>query len=184
LVSARAAESGVAVGGYLAGDEKIAGALIGGIGGLAATRLPALGRSLGKTLSPQQAFGSAVRISAALGAGYYLGGKVDHPVEGAALASSLLLGRKFLKANIGRESDKAINVRNGNLSAWDTIIHNTTRDINKEVPDPARREAIAEAIQVGARNSLAPNERAVFDMVTEMNTITGRDAVDANVLKS
>jgi len=178
------ATTGMAIGGYLAGDEKIAGALIGGIGGLAATRLPALGRSIGKVISPQQAFGSAVRISAALGAGYYLGGKVEHPVEGAAIASSLLLGRKFLKSNIGRESDKAINVRNGNLEAWETIRHNTVRDINKEVPDPARREAISEAIQVGARNSLAPNERAVYDLMAQMNAQIGKDAVDAKVLKS
>lgn len=176
--------TGAAIGGYLAGDEKIAGLILGGIGGLAATRLPALGRSIGKVISPQQAFGTAVRISAALGAGYYLGGKVDHPVEGAAIASALLLGRKFLKPNIKRDSDVALNIRNGSIAAWETIIHNTKREIDTQVTDPARREAITEALQVGARNSLAPNERAVFDMVTEMNAITGRDAIDAKVLRS
>lgn len=176
--------TGAALGGYLAGDEKLAGMLLGGIGGLAATRLPALGRSIGKVISPQQAFGTAVRISAALGAGYYLGGKVDHPVEGAAIASALLLGRKFMKPAVKRESDVALNIRNGNIAAWETLIHNTKREIDSQVPDPARREAITEALQVGARNSLAPNERTVFDMVTEMNAITGRDAIDAKVLRS
>ncbi len=176
--------TGAALGGYLAGDEKLAGMILGGIGGLAATRLPALGRSIGKVISPQQAFGTAVRISAALGAGYYLGGKVDHPVEGAAIASALLLGRKFMKPAVKRESDVALNIRNGSIAAWETIIHNTKREIDSLVTDPARREAITEALQVGARGSLAPNERAVFDMVTEMNAITGRDAIDAKVLRS
>ncbi len=176
--------SGAAVGGYIAGDERIAGAIIGGIGGLAATRLPALGRSIGKVLSPQQALGSAVRISAALGAGYYLGGKVDHPVEGAALAASLLLGRKFLKSNVARESDAAINTRNGNLKAWDRVRATTVANINKLVPDQARREAIAEAIQVGARNHLPANERAVYDTVKQMNDEIGKDAIDAKILRS
>jgi hypothetical protein len=176
--------SGAAVGGYLAGDERIAGAIIGGIGGLAATRLPALGRSIGKVLSPQQALGSAVRISAALGAGYYLGGKVDHPVEGAALAASLLLGRKFLKSNVARESDAAINTRNGNLKSWDRVRATTVANINKLVPDQARREAIAEAIQVGARNHLPANERVVYDTVKQMNDEIGKDAIDAKILRS
>jgi hypothetical protein len=176
--------SGAAVGGYLAGDERVAGAIIGGIGGLAATRLPALGRSIGKVLSPQQALGSAVRISAALGAGYYLGGKVDHPVEGAALAASLLLGRKFLKSNVARESDAAINTRNGNLKSWDRVRATTVANINKLVPDQARREAIAEAIQVGARNHLPANERVVYDTVKQMNDEIGKDAIDAKILRS
>ncbi len=176
--------TGAAVGGYLAGDEAIAGAVIGGVAGLAATRLPALGRSLGKVLSPQDAFGTAVRISAALGAGYYLGGKVDHPIEGAAVASALLLGRKFLKPAMAREGDALINIRNGNLAAWDTLRHNIVRDINKLVPDAARREAISEAIQVGARNHLAPAEREVYDFVNQMNARIGNDAVDAKVLRS
>lgn len=176
--------SGAAVGGYLAGDERIAGAIIGGIGGLAAIRLPALGRSIGKVLSPQQALGSAVRISAALGAGYYLGGKVDHPVEGAALAASLLLGRKFLKSATARESDAAINTRNGNLKAWNRVRATTVANINKLVPDQARREAIAEAIQVGARNHLPANERAVYDTVKQMNDEIGKDAIDAKILRS
>jgi len=176
--------SGAAVGGYLAGDERIAGAIIGGIGGLAATRLPALGRSIGKVLSPQQALGSAVRISAALGAGYYLGGKVDHPVEGAALAASLLLGRKFLKSATARESDAAINARNGNLKSWDRVRATTVENINKLVPDQARREAIAEAIQVGARNHLPANERTVYDLVKQMNDEIGKDAIDAKILRS
>ena len=176
--------TGAAVGGYLAGDEAIAGAVIGGIGGLAATRLPALGRSIGKVLSPQDAFGTAVRISAAMGLGYYLGGKVDHPIEGAAVASALLLGRKFLKPAMAREGDALINIRNGNLAAWDTLRHNIVRDINKLVPDAARREAISEAIQVGARNHLAPAEREVYDFINQMNARIGNDAVNANVLRS
>ena len=176
--------SGAAIGGYISGDERLAGAVIGGIGGLAATRLPALGRSIGKTISPQQALGTAVRISAALGAGYYLGGKVDYPVEGAALASAILLGRKFLKPNIARESDAAINIRNGNLKAWDRVRATTVENINKLVPDQARREAIAEAIQVGARGHLSENERLVYDLVRQMNDEIGKDAVDAKILRS
>lgn len=176
--------SGAAIGGYISGDERLAGAVIGGIGGLAATRLPALGRSIGKTISPQQALGTAVRISAALGAGYYLGGKVDYPVEGAALASAILLGRKFLKPNIARESDAAINIRNGNLKAWDRVRATTVKNINKLVPDQARREAIAEAIQVGARGHLSENERPVYDLVRQMNDEIGKDAVDAKILRS
>jgi hypothetical protein len=176
--------SGAAVGGYIAGDERIAGAVIGGIGGLAATRLPALGRSIGKVISPQQAFGTAVRISAALGAGYYLGGKVDHPVEGAAIASAILLGRKFLKPNVMRESDAAINARNGNLKAWDRVRQTTVSKINQLVPEQARQEAISEALQVGARNHLSPTEQPVYDLVKQMNEEIGKDAIDANVLSS
>jgi len=178
------ATTGAALGGYLAGDEKLAGMALGAIGGLAATRLPGLGRSLGKAISPQQAFGSAMRISAALGAGYYLGGKVDHPIEGAVIASGLLIGRRFLKPAIAREGDALINARNGNLAVWEWIRHNTKRDITEAVPDEARRTAIYEALQVGARGRLAPNEQKVFDVVTDLNAITGRDAVDAGVLKS
>lgn len=183
-VKLAALTSGAAIGGYLAGDETLAGAVIGGIGGLAATRLPTLGRSIGKVLSPQNAFGTAVRISAALGAGYYLGGKVDHPIEGAAVASALLLGRKFLKPAMAREGNALINIRNGNLNVWDILRHNIVRDINKLVPDAARREAISEAIQVGARNHLTPAEREVYDFVTQMNARIGNDAVDAKVLRS
>ncbi|MBK9617246.1 MAG: hypothetical protein IPO35_17755, partial [Uliginosibacterium sp.] len=176
--------SGAAIGGYLAGDEKLAGMALGAIGGLAATRLPGLGRSLGKAISPQQAFGSAMRISAALGAGYYLGGKVDHPIEGAVIASGLLIGRRFLKPAIAREGDALVNARNGNLAVWEWIRHNTKRDITEAVPDEARRTAIYEALQVGARGRLAPNEQKVFDVVTDLNAVTGRDAVDSGVLKS
>lgn len=176
--------TGAALGGYLAGDEKLAGMALGAIGGLAATRLPGLGRSLGKAISPQQAFGSAMRISAALGAGYYLGGKVDHPIEGAVLASGLLIGRRFLKPAIAREGDALINARNGNLAVWEWIRHNTKRDLTESVPDEARRTAIYEALQVGARGRLAPNEQKVFDVVTDLNAVTGRDAVDAGVLQS
>lgn len=178
------ATTGAALGGYLAGDEKLAGMALGAVGGLAATRLPGLGRSLGKAISPQQAFGSAMRISAALGAGYYLGGKVDHPIEGAVIASGLLIGRRFLKPAIAREGDALINARNGNLAVWEWIRHNTKRDITEAVPDEARRTAIYEALQVGARGRLAPNEQKVFDVVTDLNAVTGRDAVDAGVLKS
>ncbi len=178
------ATTGAALGGYLAGDEKLAGMALGAIGGLAATRLPGLGRSLGKAISPQQAFGSAMRISAALGAGYYLGGKVDHPIEGAVIASGLLLGRRFLKPAIAREGDALINARNGNIAVWEWIRHNTKRDITEAVPDEARRTAIYEALQVGARGRLASNEQKVYDIVTDLNAVTGRDAVDAGVLKS
>lgn len=178
------ATTGAALGGYLAGDEKLAGMALGAVGGLAATRLPGLGRSLGKAISPEQAFGSAMRISAALGAGYYLGGKVDHPIEGAVLASGLLIGRRFLKPAIAREGDALVNARNGNLAVWEWIRHNTKRDITEAVPDEARRTAIYEALQVGARGRLAPNEQKVFDVVTDLNAVTGRDAVDAGVLKS
>lgn len=178
------ATTGAALGGYLAGDEKLAGMALGAIGGLAATRLPGLGRSLGKAISPEQAFGSAMRISAALGAGYYLGGKVDHPIEGAVIASGLLIGRRFLKPAIAREGDALVNARNGNLAVWEWIRHNTKRDITEAVPDEARRTAIYEALQVGARGRLAPNEQKVFDVVTDLNAVTGRDAVDAGVLQS
>jgi len=178
------ATTGAALGGYLAGDEKLAGMALGAVGGLAATRLPGLGRSLGKAISPQQAFGSAMRISAALGAGYYLGGKVDHPIEGAVLASGLLIGRRFLKPAVAREGDALVNARNGNIAVWEWIRHNTKRDITEAVPDEARRTAIYEALQVGARGRLAPNEQKVFDVVTDLNAVTGRDAVDAGVLKS
>ena len=84
--------AGALGGAYLAGDEKVAGAVLGGVAAAGAMRLPATLGALGKTLSYRTATGNALRIGAVLGAGTDLGGKEGNPVEGAAIAASILPG--------------------------------------------------------------------------------------------
>ena len=112
---------GAVLGPLVAGDEKIAAAILGGIAGVAGARtITSLMHGFGKAISPSYALGSAARVSAVVGLGAWLGDKNNTPVEGAMLASALLLGRQFLPAaKHMKPAEILIMARNGNVHAWE-----------------------------------------------------------------
>lgn len=175
--------AGALGGAYLAGDEKIAGAVLGGIAGAGLLRLPSTLGALGKTLSPKIAAGTAVRLAGAMGLGTYLGAQHDAPVEGAAIMAAVLLGGSKLKPANKLTTDDMMRARNGNVAAQARITHNLKRDINTAVPDPVRRSAISEALDRGDPSLLQGNEVKVYKAVRQEFDTLGKEAVDAGVLR-
>ena len=174
---------GVLVGGLLAGDSKVAGAILGGVAGAGLLRLPRTLAGLGKTISPKQVAWNAARVGAVLGVGTYLGGKSGDPVYGAAVAAAIILGKNALPAAKKLTTDQFISLRNGNIAAQQRITDNMIRDINAAVPDPARRVAIAEALDAGSTQGLAPKELQVYRYVRQFLDTLGKEAQDASVIK-
>lgn len=174
---------GLLVGGLLAGDSKVAGAILGGIAGAGMLRLPRTLAGLGKTISPKQVAWNAARVGAVLGVGTYLGGKSGDPVYGAAVAAAIILGKNALPAAKKLTTDQFISLRNGNIAAQQRITDNLVRDINAAVPDSARRVAIAEALDAGNSQGLAPKELQVYRYVRQFLDTLGKEAQDASVIK-
>ena len=174
---------GLLVGGLLAGDSKVAGAILGGIAGAGLLRLPRTLAGLGKTISPKQVAWNAARVGAVLGVGTYLGGKSGDPVYGAAVAAAIILGKNALPAAKKLTTDQFISLRNGNIAAQQRITDNLVRDINAAVPDSARRVAIAEALDAGNSQGLAPKELQVYRYVRQFLDTLGKEAQDASVIK-
>ncbi len=174
---------GLLVGGLLAGDSKVAGAILGGIAGAGLLRMPRTLAGLGKTLSPKQVAWNAARVGAVLGVGTYLGGKSGDPVYGAAVAAAIILGKNALPAAKKLTTDQFISLRNGNIAAQQRITDNLVRDINAAVPDSARRVAIAEALDAGNSQGLAPKELQVYRYVRQFLDTLGKEAQDASVIK-
>jgi hypothetical protein len=174
---------GAAGGAYLAGDDKVAGAVLGGIAGAGMLRLPSTLSALGKTLSYKGAMANALRMGAVVGAGTYIGDKSGNPVEGAAIAGAILLGRVALRPSVKLSTDDMIRVRNGSIAAQERITHNLKRDINTAVPEVERRVAISEALDQGNPAGLSEAERGVYSAVRGFNEQLGREAVDAGVIK-
>jgi hypothetical protein len=175
--------AGAAGGAYLAGDEKIAGAVLGGVAAAGAMRLPSTIAALGKTLSYSTAAGNAARIGAVMGVGAYLGDKSGNPIEGAAIAASVLLGRGALRPSVKLSTDDMIRARNGNVAAQERITLNLKRDIGTAIPEEARRVAVSEAIDRGDMEGLSADERKVYSAVKNFNEQMGKEAVDAEVIK-
>ena len=174
---------GLLVGGLLAGDSKVAGAILGGIAGAGLLRLPRTLAGMGKTISPKQVAWNAARVGAVLGVGTYLGGKSGDPVYGAAVAAAIILGKNALPAAKKLTTDQFISLRNGNIAAQQRITDNLVRDINAAVPDSARRVAIAEALDAGNSQGLAPKELQVYRYVRQFLDTLGKEAQDASVIK-
>jgi len=176
---------GAVLGPLVAGDEKIAAAILGGIAGVAGARtITSLMHGFGKAISPSYALGSAARVSAVVGLGAWLGDKNNTPVEGAMLASALLLGKGFLPAaKHMKPAEILIMARNGNVHAWDVLLGNVKREITSLVPDRARREAITTALDTGSTQGLSEAELKVFRSVRQLNSMLGTEGVDAGVLR-
>lgn len=175
--------AGIAAGSLLAGDSKVAGAVLGGIAGAGLMRLPGTLAGLGKTLSWKQATWNAARVGAVLGAGTYIGGKSGDPVYGAAVAASIILGKAALKPAVKLGTDAFINIRNGNIAAETRIIDNMMRDINKAIPDAERRVEVSRALDSGSMEGLSANERVVYRYVRNFLDKIGAEAKDAEVIK-
>lgn len=175
--------AGMLAGGLLAGDSKVAGAILGGIAGAGLMRLPRTLAGLGKTLSWKQATWNAARVGAVLGAGTYIGGKTGDPVYGAAVASAIILGKAALKPARKLTTDQFISIRNGNIASQQRMTDNMVRDINAAIPDPARRVAVSEALDRGSPEGLAPKERQVYGYVRQFLDNIGKEATDAEVIK-
>jgi hypothetical protein len=174
---------GVLAGAYLAGDDRVAGAVLGGVGAIGLARLPKVLSGLKGTLSYKQALGNATRIGLVIGTGTYLGSKSGDPVAGAAIASAVLLGVKALPKARALGSDDLIAARNGNVAAQERITANLKRDITTAIPDSARRVAIAEALDRGSSAGLSPDEVKVFGAVRNFFNDLGKEALDAGVIK-
>lgn len=176
---------GAVLGPLVAGDEKIAAAILGGIAGVAGARtITSLMHGFGRAISPSYALGSAARVSAVVGLGAWLGDKNNTPVEGAMLASALLLGKGFLPAaKHMKPAEILIMARNGNVHAWDVLLSNVKREITSLVPDRARREAITTALDTGSTQGLSEAELRVFRSVRQLNSMLGTEGVDAGVLR-
>jgi len=175
--------AGMLAGGLLAGDSKVAGAILGGIAGAGLMRLPRTLAGMGKTLSWKQATWNAARVGAVLGAGTYIGGKTGDPVYGAAVASAIILGKAALKPARKLTTDQFISIRNGNIASQQRMTDNMVRDINTAIPDPARRVAVSEALDRGSPEGLAPKERQVYGYVRQFLDNIGKEATDAEVIK-
>lgn len=175
--------AGMLAGGLLAGDSKVAGAILGGIAGAGLMRLPGTLAGLGKTLSWKQATWNAARVGAVLGAGTYIGGKTGDPVYGAAVAASIILGKAALKPAVKLGTDAFINIRNGNIAAETRIIDNMVRDINKAIPEAERRIEVSRALDSGSMEGLNANERVVYRYVRNFLDKIGAEAKDADVIK-
>ena len=175
--------AGIAAGSLLAGDSKVAGAVLGGIAGAGLVRLPGTLAGLGKTLSWKQATWNAARVGAVLGAGTYIGGKSGDPVYGAAVAASIILGKAALKPAVKLGTDAFINIRNGNIAAETRIIDNMVRDINKAIPDAERRIEVSRALDSGSMEGLTANERVVYRYVRNFLDKIGAEAKDEGVIR-
>jgi hypothetical protein len=175
--------AGIAAGSLLAGDSKVAGAILGGIAGAGLMRLPGTLSGLGKTLSWKQATWNAARVGAVLGAGTYIGGKNGDPVYGAAVAASIILGKAALKPAVKLGTDAFINIRNGNIAAETRIIDNMIRDINKAIPEAERRIEVSRALDSGSMEGLSTNERVVYRYVRNFLDKIGAEAKDADVIR-
>lgn len=174
---------GATAGAYIAGDEKIAGAVLGGLAGAGLARFGGNLAALGKTLSAKEAAWNAAKVGTVLGAGAYIGDKSGDPVYGAAVAASVLLGRAALKPATRLATDDFIAIRNGNIAAQQRITGNLVRDINTTIPEAARREAISTALDKGTPEGLAPTERKVYSAVRGFLDSMGKEAKDAEVIK-
>lgn len=174
---------GAYVGAHAAEQDHIEGAILGGFGGLAAGLLPGMASKLSdKWKSGLKLGATTVGVSAGLAAL-----DKDHPVEGA-LIGALWGGSHFLpKAKVpmvgNMSMDDLVNLRNGAIAAQEREIHNTAWAMRTAVPEPARREAVAAAVEKGSPAGLSPQEQQVYRAYKGFTKSYGEAAKDAGVLK-
>jgi len=81
------------------------------------------------------------------------------------------------------ETEKFVGINLRNKVANERIIHNESVDMKNLVPDPARREAIAIAVDKGDLSGLSPTELIVAKNYSEFVKNIGDEAVNKGVVK-
>ena len=82
-----------------------------------------------------------------------------------------------------KETEKAVGINIRNKEANERVIHNEKEEMLKSIPDPARREAIAEAIDKGDLSGLTPEETALAKKYEALVKDIGNRAVEQGVVK-
>jgi len=82
-----------------------------------------------------------------------------------------------------KETEKFVGMNIQNKLANERIIHNEASDMMKDISDPARREAIAEAVDKGDLSKLSPEEVILAKKYEALVKDIGNRAVDAGVVK-
>ena len=82
-----------------------------------------------------------------------------------------------------KETEKAVGINIRNKEANERVIHNEKEEMLKSVPDPARREAVAEAIDRGDLSGLSPEELALAKKYGALVKDIGDRAVEQGVVK-
>lgn len=183
LLPVAAAATGAVVGAHLAEQEKLEGAILGGLGGLAAAMAPRYAARVGDQ------WGRALKLGAmTAGAAYGLSRlDKDHPIEGAVLGTLWGATHMLPKAKVpmvgSMSIDDLVNARNGAIAAQGRQVANTSWAMRTAVPDPARRVAVAEAVEKGSTRGLSPQEVKVYNAYKGFTKSFGEAAKDQGVLK-
>jgi len=82
-----------------------------------------------------------------------------------------------------KETEKFVGMNIQNKLANERIIHNEASDMMKDISDPARREAVAEAVDRGDLSKLSPEEVVLAKKYEALVKDIGNRAVDAGVVK-
>lgn len=170
-------------GAQLAGDEKLEGAILGGLTGAAASMLP---RVAART---SDGWAKAARVgatTAGLAGGLALLDK-DHPVEGAVLATLWGASHYLPRARVPQVGnmtiDQLVNARNGAIAALEREVSNVSNAMRTAVPSAERRMAVATAVERGSADGLDPYERQVYRAYRGFTKSFGSAAQDAGLLR-
>jgi len=82
-----------------------------------------------------------------------------------------------------KETEKFVGTNINNKLANSRIIHNESADMKTAIPDPARRQAIAEAVDKGDLSGLNKEEQAVAKKYSDLARDIGERAVEKGVVK-
>lgn len=183
LLPVAAAATGAVVGAHLAEQEKLEGAILGGLGGLAAAMAPRYAARVGDQ------WGRALKTGVVTAGVAYGMSRLDkdHPIEGAVLGSLWGATHLLPKAKVpmvgAMSIDDLVNARNGAIAAQGREVVNTSWAMRTAVPDPARRAAVAEAVEKGSTRGLSPQEVKVYNAYKGFTRSFGEAAKDQGVLK-
>ena len=174
---------GMYLGAALADRDKLEAAIIGGAAGVAAMMLPKVYGHISKNMK------EAAGIAATTGGLAVAATQIDkdHPIEGAMIAlawgASRLLPKKA-GVMIGKMDIRDhINLMNGAKASIDRQAVNVARGMTEAVPDPARREAIAKAVDSGNLKGLSPAELKVAQVWQNIAKDFGQMAKDQGLIK-
>jgi len=82
-----------------------------------------------------------------------------------------------------KETEKFVGMNINNKMADARIIHNEAKRMAEAIPDAARREAIAEAVDKGDLSGLSPEEVKIAEKYQELVKAIGEKAVEKGVVK-
>ena len=163
--------------------DKLEAAIVGGMVGAAAAMLPGYMTGL-RGRWGEFAKGAAVTAGVAT-LGYNIDSK--HPIEGMLLGLAWGSTKLLPKASvpmIGKMPiDDVVNLANGGKATVEREASNVARGMITAVPDPARRAAIAEAVDKGDLSGLSPTERKVADVWKQISLDYGTQAKNAGLIQ-